>query len=77
LDHSIKAQPGGISEPEQIVTLEKEDGKTWKARKLSEDELGQHNQMIKTMDDEFPNFIKKIFSQPPSQPIPTVASQNP
>jgi len=75
LDYSIKAQPGGIAEPMQIMVLEK-PGDRWKLRELSEDELGQHKQMIKTMDDEFPNFLKKIFSEPPSQPIPVAPSQN-
>jgi hypothetical protein len=70
LHYSIKAQPGGIAEPIQIVVLEKLASGEWKARKLSEDELGQHRQMIKTLEDEFPKFAKKTFSEPSGEPIP-------
>lgn len=70
LDYSIKAQPGGIAEPIQIVVLEKLANGGWKGRELSEDELGQHRQMVKTLEDEFPKFTKKTFSEPLGGPIP-------
>jgi len=70
LDYSIKAQPGGIADPIQIVLLEKLQTNEWKARELSEDELGQHRQMIRSLEEEFPQFTKRTFSEPSSEPIP-------
>lgn len=76
LDYSIKAQPGGISDPKQIIILEKENGK-WKANQLTQDELGEHMQMITTINGEFPAFVKRITSGPPSLPAAAVPSFSP
>jgi hypothetical protein len=57
-------------EPIHILILEKLESGKWKARELSEDELGQHKQMVKTLEDEFPKFVKRTFSEPSGEPIP-------
>lgn len=70
LQYSIKAQPGGIAEPIQIGILQKENG-MWKARLPPNDYWGQHDQVIKLLEDEIlPSSIKKAFSETSQEPIP-------
>ena len=70
LDYSIKAQPGGISEPIQVVSLSKDANGKWKARQLSDDEIGTHREMIQSVEGGLPDFAKRFFTQTPSDPIP-------
>ena len=36
-----------------------------------EAELGEHRQMIEAIDAELPSLVKRIVSEPPTQPVPT------
>jgi len=67
--HAIHAMPGGVAGPVQVVVLRKdEDG--WKSRELSDSELGEHRQMIATMEDEMRKVVKGTFLDQPTSPIP-------
>lgn len=70
LQHAIETQPGGVAEPIQVVTLRRSEGTTWKADELSEDRLGEHQQMIAEIEKKMKEIPKTAFSVQPTQPIP-------
>ncbi len=70
LQYAIKSTPGGIAEPIQIAALRKDKEGRWRARELTEDDLGQDREMVKTLEDELAGLAKRLFSQPPPEPIP-------
>ncbi len=66
LYHAIKTHPGGVSDPMQIVILEKAQNysarnptnQMWKARELQETELYEHMESIKAHEKELIDFHK-------------------
>jgi hypothetical protein len=67
--HTIQAQPGLISEPIQVVTLRKYDGQ-WEAHELSEGDLGEHRQMMGTIEEEMRRVRSDTFTAQPTSPMP-------
>ncbi len=61
LKYSIHAQPGGIGDPLQVATLEK-DSNVWKARELTPDEINLHVQAIGAMESEMKLSVEKSFT---------------
>lgn len=70
LEHCIEAQPGGIAHPIQIVTLRKDGNKNWGATQLSDDELGEHKEMINTVMSEMRNACKSTAVESTTSPLP-------
>jgi 20S proteasome alpha/beta subunit len=69
LQHAISISPGGVGGPIEIVTLENADGKGWKARKLSSEELGAHGEAIAAVEGDMPQLLGKFFKgRSPSSP---------
>jgi 20S proteasome alpha/beta subunit len=60
LVHACEVNPGGIKEPIHICVIER-SGQKFKARKLSEDELLEHRNMVASATSHFAEF-KKILS---------------
>ncbi len=50
LRHTIETNPGGVSNPTQVVVLAKENGE-WIAREVGREEQGEHEQHIKSMEN--------------------------
>lgn len=69
LHHAILVNPGGVNEPIQIAILEKSD--EWMARRLSQDELEEHRQMVEEIKQHLRNFKERFkSSHAPEFPIP-------
>jgi predicted proteasome-type protease len=70
LQQTIKHSPGGVGGPIEIVTLKKEDGKNWRAKKYVESDLQEHIVMIDEVQTEMRNALQKYFTKKPTTPIP-------
>jgi 20S proteasome alpha/beta subunit len=68
LHHAIKTHPGGVSDPVQIIILEKtqnnssgnQTNQMWKARELPEAELYEHMESIKGHEKELIDYHRII-----------------
>ncbi len=76
LNHAISTAPGGISEPTQIVVLEKVSG-NWRARELAEAEQQEHQEAISAAElslakfrDSFQRGEKEGRPLGPPEPTP-------
>jgi 20S proteasome alpha/beta subunit len=70
LNHAIETNPGGVSEPTQIMVLEK-DGKDFTARELESAELEEHLEAITAAESVLKDFRKTSSGStdtPPSLP---------
>jgi 20S proteasome alpha/beta subunit len=67
LRYAIEANIG-LTNPIQVVKLEAATGGSWKAAELSADELGEHFQMIESMEDAMREGIREKFANPGSIP---------
>lgn len=59
LKHAIRTNPGGISDPMQIVVLENVgtgNEADWKARQLIEDELREHQEAVEAHEESLKQF---------------------
>lgn len=70
LDHAIQTQAGFVAEPIQVVVLKQDGAKAWKAEELSAADLGEHKEMIATLEDEMRNRCGAAFAGAPTAPIP-------
>ena len=59
-----------MGEPVEVATLNKDDRGQWKARELSQADLGEPRQMIQTMEEQMRKVSKEVFSAQPTSPIP-------
>lgn len=66
LNHAIETNPGGVSEPIQIMVLEKE-GKDFKARELEKTDLAEHEEAIEAAENVLRDF-RNLSLGPPSPP---------
>lgn len=67
LDYAIKATPGGVTEPIQIVTLVQEPNKVWIARQVPFDE---HRQALTEVEEQIAATIRRTFDVAHTTPIP-------
>ncbi len=66
LEHAIKTNPGGVSDPKQIIVLEKAQNysprnptnQMWKPRELQEEEFLEHMEAIKAHEEHLIDFHK-------------------
>jgi hypothetical protein len=59
LEHAIQTNPGGVSEPKQVVVLEKCSDK-WKARELAPEEFEEHIEAIGAAEQSLANFREAL-----------------
>jgi 20S proteasome alpha/beta subunit len=55
LDQAIRTNPGGVGNPIQVMTLEK-DGADWKVKELGETDFSEHRQAISTAESALAEF---------------------
>jgi hypothetical protein len=67
LDHAIKVSPGGISDPKQIVVLQRMDD-DWRARDLPEQEADEHLRAIESAEKHLAEFPRGTVAQEPEPP---------
>ncbi len=67
LHHAIETNPGGISEPKQIIVMERE-GDNWRARELPNEELEEHSEAIGRVEQYLGEFFTRQAEQPPPPP---------
>lgn len=77
LMHVCEVNAGGIKDPIHIAVLEKE-GDTWVARKLTADQLAEHQNMVEDSTRHMRDFLKVLAGEtdaqePPKLPEPSVA----
>lgn len=73
LEHAITSMQRGVAGPYELVTLSKNDGKVWRAKKYLQDDLGQQSEhvqalqadMRKLKDDYFKARTKSTIPKPP------------
>ena len=61
LNHTIELTPGQVGGAPQLAILEKESGK-WKARKLSDEELGEPQEQYSAVEEYLGDYRKKLHS---------------
>jgi 20S proteasome alpha/beta subunit len=79
LDHAIQTNPGGVSDPKQVMILEKTQNfsqanptnQMWKARQLQEAEFQEHMVAIKAHEDNIADFHKINGDNQPQLPQPS------
>ncbi len=69
MDHAIRTSPGGVSNPIQVIIL-REVNRSFHARELSELELGEHLQAVKSAEKSISSEITNIDVHVPPPPIP-------
>jgi hypothetical protein len=73
LNHAIATAPGGISEPVQIVVLER-SGDGWRARELPEEEQQEHQEAITFAEQHLAcyreSFSRTLEGRTPEPPKP-------
>lgn len=73
LNHAIATAPGGISEPTQIVVLERSND-AWRARELPEEEQQEHQEAITFAEKHLASyreaFTRTIEGRTPEPPRP-------
>jgi Proteasome subunit len=62
LQQAIMLSPGGVGGPITVVTLANNDGRGWKARKLTNDELGEHQEAISAVEADMAEVLAKFFT---------------
>ena len=71
LNHTIDLVPGMVGGPVQLATLERGKKGQWQARKLSEDELGEHLETCDAMEQHIRQFrIDKPDDKAEEPPVP-------
>jgi hypothetical protein len=70
LQHAIACSPGGVGGPIRLVTLSKTEGRGWRAKELSRDDLGEHLVAIDAVQEEMPKVVAEFFNQRGAAPIP-------
>jgi len=60
LEHAIITNPGGVSEPKQIVTIEKENSNKYKVHELQDTELKEHIEAIHNIEKYLSDFPSKL-----------------
>lgn len=75
LKHAIDTAPGGISEPTQLVVLEKK-GEIWRGRELQEEDQQEHREAIDAAEQCLANYRKSFTTgrdqgQAGTPPTPT------
>ena len=68
LSFAIDVNPGGVSNPIQLAVLERAKGKELAVRELSQEEIGEHRQMIPNAEEHLRSFMDKPSDS--SIPIP-------
>lgn len=63
LDYAISHSPGGLARPIHIAVLEKIKD-SWKPRRLTEDELSDHEQQIRSIETYLSNYPKTRTTDP-------------
>lgn len=69
LVHAVETNPGGISEPIEVMVLSDKDG-SWNAVKLTEDELKEHLETISHMEEHISDFNKP--TPEPTKSLPKI-----
>ena len=70
LQHAIETNPGGISDPKQIVLVERIRD-NWRARELPDEELEEHLKAIGSVEQYLSEFpAGKVTQEPPPPPKP-------
>jgi hypothetical protein len=80
IEHVIKVNPGGVSEPTKVAVLERESDGAWRARELSDDEIDDHRQAMASAVDQLREWREKLGGPqepeeaPPAPPEPPANS---
>ncbi len=69
LRHACEVNPGGINEPISIAVLERKK-ENFKARLLSEEELKEHRDMVKSATDHMASFQEILLGQSGATEVP-------
>lgn len=69
LRHACELNPGGIKEPIHMAVLGREKGKL-RARKLGEDELMEHANMVQDATRHLASFREVLEGRTPTPPLP-------
>jgi 20S proteasome alpha/beta subunit len=72
LTQAIKTNTGGVSDPIQVMTLEKVNG-DWKVEELAEDDLSEHYQAIKDAERTLTDYRTYLNPEKPGTPPPEPA----
>ena len=67
LKHAILTNTGGVSEPMQIATIEKQNG-DWTARELEDGELEEHRQAVMDAESKLADYFSPSSSSAPETP---------
>ena len=76
LAHAIDVNTGGVSEPIQLAVLERAKGKELAVRELSQDEIGEHREMILEAEERLRHFKDEPSSASPSIPEVPAKEEN-
>jgi len=72
LRHCIEAQPGGLSDPVQIVKLTQANEK-WRATEVSSAHLEEHLQWLREVEKQIKESVRGALATKPDEPIPVTA----
>ena len=68
LAHAIEVNPGGVSDPIQLAVLDRRGGGELVVRELSQDEIGEHREMILEAEERLRHFKDEPSSASPAIP---------
>jgi 20S proteasome alpha/beta subunit len=68
LTQAIRTNPGGVGDPIQIMTLEKDERGEFKIRELTDSDLGEHEQAIADAEKVLANYREFLKPAPSDEP---------
>lgn len=70
LEHTIILTPGMVGGPPQLAILERAEKGKWHARKLNDDDLGEHKGHCKDIEEHIRGYRPKILAQDEDKKTP-------